>query len=506
MGHQRPSKDSTISFFKKGGDHIYSLMDLHNILKNRNYSLCEYSKPVKNCKEYFICKDESDYLIRVNVDKLKNKPKNCFARFSKSNPYSIVNINHEAKLKGINSVCIDNHFDCKEKLYFKCECGNEFQTTYSNFLTKHKFRCGICTGDHREFGYGKVKGDLAECGYELLVNEVDYKGITLTPLVCVDGEGYKYEIVYHRVVNNRKKAEIFHPCNPFSLDNVKTYLLKYNLPYECISEKFVSCNTPLRFRCRRCGEIVEQIWRNINRVNKADNKRGRLCCPYCDYTVESTHASVLKQMFMHEYPDTITEDKSFVNPQTNHVMPTDIVNHRLKIAIEVQSQWHDFEDKKERDRLKKEYWIRKGYDFYDPDIRDYSILGMCQIFFDIKELPNYLDYSLNKKINLHEIQNRLNNHESIIDIAEKLNINPHRIYDAVYSHKLEYPSDYHNNCYVGINQYSKTGDYITTFTSIAEAARANGIKPKTLTVAVSKGRKCGGFLWKRAKDDIVENA
>lgn len=505
MGHQRPSKDSTISL-KKGGDYIYSLIEMQEILKSRNYSLCEYSKPVKNTQEYFVCKDESDYLIWVNINKVKHRPESNFLRFGKSNPYSIYNINHEAKLKGFDSICIDTNFSSKERLWFKCGCGNKFQTNYWAFLSGHKTKCGICTGDNRVLTYDNVKNNLAEHGYNLLVEEEDYKGITLTPLVCSDHDGYKYEIIYHRIMNRNKEAEKFHSCNPFSLDNVKIYLVNNNMPYECISEEFISCDKPLKFRCKRCGDVIEQTWRNINRINKATQTKGRLCCPNCDYTVESTHASVLKQLFLHEHPDTTVEDRSFINPETNYAMPTDIVNHRLKIAIEVQSQWHDFEDKKKRDRIKKEYWLNRGYKFYDPDIRDYSILEMCQLFFDINELPDYLDYSLNKKIDLRKIQKMLNNHESVIGIAESLNISPHRIYDAIYNHKLEYPSDYCNNCYVGVNQYTSTGDYIGTFTSIAQAARANGIKPKTLATAISRGLKCGGFLWKRTKDDIVENA
>ena len=89
--------------------------------------------------------------------------------------------------------------------------------------------------------------------------------------------------------------------------------------------------------------------------------------------IESSHALVLKQVWLYEYPDTITEDKSCINPLTNHPLPTDIVNHNLKIAIEIQSWFHDFKDQQEKDEIKRNFWINKGYSFYALDQRDYTI-------------------------------------------------------------------------------------------------------------------------------------
>ena len=137
-------------------------------------------------------------------------------------------------------------------------------------------------------------------------------------------------------------------------------------------------------------------------------------------------------------------------------MPTDIVNHRLKIAIEVQSQWHDFPDKIERDKMKRDYWINRGYSFYAPDIRNYTILEMCQLFFNLEELPDYLDYTLNKRINLKEIQKQLNSGKAILEIASEMNLSAHRIYDALYDGRLFYPEGYQNNCFVSVLRLTST--------------------------------------------------
>lgn len=477
---------------------------MSRFLEMRGLYICDETKEVKNAHETFICVDAEGYYIKTSMDKVKNRPEIKFSRFTKSNPYSIYNINHKGEMQGIKSFCISDVFDCKRDLDFKCQCGRTFDTNYLSFINGKTTLCSQCTNSHTDLSFDEVKDALKSKGYNLIISDAEYRGITTTPLICVDDLGYKYQVSFNAILRG-KKAEIFHRCNPFSLDNIKTYLLVNDMPYECVSDGFISCKVPLQFRCLRCGELIAKAWKDVNVKHKPSGCQGRICCPNCDYTYESTHASVLKQMFLHEYPDTIVEDKSFVNPITNHAMPTDIVNHKLKIAIEVQSQWHDFEDKKIRDEMKRNYWIERGYSFYAPDIRDYTILEICQLFFNIKKLPNYIDYSLNKKLNLKKVQEMLEEGYSVIKIAKEMGVGAHRIYNAIYDNKIKYPDNYQNGIYVPIEQYSKDGTFLGIYPTIVQAAMANNIKPQTLTSAMSKNGRCGGFIWKRTKEDIVKN-
>ena len=216
--------------------------------------------------------------------------------------------------------------------------------------------------------YNTVVEQLAQRGYYLDVSEDEYRGVTLTPLFCHDADGYKYKITYDQVLRSETKmVDCFAKGNPFTLDNINKFIKQVGLPFECISKEYLGNRSPLTFRCLRCGAIIQKTWCNFFRN---DERRHYIVCPNCDTRTESLHASVLKQIFLHEHPDTIVEDPSFRNPVTNKICPTDIVNHRLRIAIEVQSQWHDFPDIAEKDRMKKQYWIDNGYKFYAPDIRD----------------------------------------------------------------------------------------------------------------------------------------
>ena len=67
---------------------------------------------------------------------------------------------------------------------------------------------------------------------------------------------------------------------------------------------------------------------------------------------------------------------------------------------------------------------------------------MCQLFCDMNEIPEWISYDYSDKINIKEIQKLLNDGLTIIDIAKQLDINKHRIYDAIYNNKLYYPKDY----------------------------------------------------------------
>lgn len=281
-----------------------------------------------------------------------------------------------------------------------------------------------------------VKTILKKDGLFLLDKYINAK----TKMLCLDSEGYYVYVILSNYLTRHDIGKKFLKSNDYSIYNINNYLKINNLPFICISDKYESSFDLLCFKCNRCGEIIEKSWRNIN---KNDNpNRSHILCPNCDGRNESLHASILKQMFLHYYPDTIVEDKTFRNPNTNKICPTDIVNHRLKIAIEIQSQWHDYEDIKNKDKIKKDFWVNNNYKFYDPDIRNYSVLEMCQLFFDIKELPKWLNYEYSNKINIKKIQNMLDNNLTVLEIADKLSINPHRIYDAIYSKKLFYPSNY----------------------------------------------------------------
>lgn len=337
---------------------------------------------------------------------------------------------------------------------------------------------------------------LEDSGYILLSTDDSFNCASVVEIQ--DQQGYRYTCTIDHAINNKKKP-LVGTYNDYSIYNVRHYLELNNVHFECISNEYISATSDLEFECTKCGEHVFTPWNNVRRDD--DHNRHHVICPNCDGRTESVHALVLKQMFKHEYPDSIEEEHSCRNPVTGKILPTDIVNHRLKIAVEIQSQWHDFEDKKASDAYKKQFWIDKGYSFYDPDIRDYTILEMCQLFFDIEELPDYINYEYSNKLNVKKFQKLLNDGLSIPEIESETGMNRHRIYDAIYSGKLVYPNNYQNPGHTPILQFDEKGNFVGEFETISQACKINGIKKSLVDSALSReNRYGGGFYWFRKSE------
>lgn len=357
------------------------------------------------------------------------------------------------------------------------------------------------------YTYEKIYEDLKEKGFYLLVNKDEFKGVTTTPLYCADKDGYKYKVKYDSIMRGWTQLDIVYTTNPFSTYNINLYLDKYsNGEYSCVSDCYTGKHGVLRIKHNVCGRIFENSWANIGRSrywnNVGSNKTGAFC-PFCEAKqLESTHALVLKQVWKHEYPDTITEDKSCLNPKTRHILPTDIVNHNLKIAIEVQSWFHDFKKQKEKDEIKKKYWIDKGYDFYAVDHRDYSVLEMIQIFFpQIKKIPPYIDLGYSNKIDDVKIQKLLNQGYSVPKVAEIVGCFCHNIYDAVSYGRITYPENYQNDSYAPVVQLDIYENYIAEYKTTKEAGLANNIAPGNITSCLlNKRHYANGYLWVYKKD------
>ena len=428
------------------------------------------------------CYDDEGYIVYVSFNKLENSTK-IPRRFHPSNQDVEYNIKHflEIHPEYLCTYVSGKYTNSNSILNFQCQCGNIFSTTFDCVRNLHKNRCDKCSGYNNNLSYNEIKNNLLEKGYYLLVDESEYQGITLTKLLCEDVNKYKYIITYNAVMRG-KKPYFAHKSNLYSIENINKYFELYsNSRFTCLSETYKNKKELLKVRCNNCNRVFKQSWGNIYRkryLNSiTDNKTGARC-PHCDYSqLESSHALVLKQVWLHEEKDTIVEDISCVNPLTNHTLPTDIVNHRLKIAIEVQSWFHDFEYQKAKDKIKKDYWISKGYSFYAVDQRNYTILKMIQIFFpNIDSIPDYIDFNYSNKINDIQIQRLLNEGNTIIETAKIVNCKPHQIYDAIYYGRITYADGYIPSNHTPVVKLDLNGQYLNRYNSISEASKANGIK------------------------------
>lgn len=445
--------------------------DIKNILLEHGFELLF----VEQRKIHIIDKDEYCYRTTLSDVKRGKKPN----KFHASNPYVMNNILRYITLHNIKAKPLfDEYKNNSEKLMWECSCGEIFNASWNKFM-QGKYQCDNCGRRNREVKVHNKKWNdaitiLQSDGFTVL------NCITLKELHVEDKLGYKYILNY----SNYRKG--FHPQkfglhNPYTIHNLNNFFnLERQSEYICLSKEYKGNDEYMEFIHLPCStkftSTLSYMTNKVNTIGEFSNG-----CPKCNnHRIESYHASILKQIFMKEYPDTICEDRSCINPKTNYALPTDIVNHRLKMVVEIQSAYHDLEDKKKNDKIKKDFWESNGYTVYTPDIREYTVLEMIQLFFPkYNSIPNYIDYSYGNMCDCSLIQKYLNDGKTIAEIAKITPYTKSCIQGLITRKLVALPFGYKEKVHrmKRIVQLDKNYNYINTFNSYTDLDKhgyANG--------------------------------
>ena len=394
------------------------------------------------------CIDRDRYIVYPSFRNIRENKKPL--RFHANNPDTISNIKHYIVINNINTEIIsDRYIDAHSNLTFRCSCGRLFDASWGNFSSKDKHQCNECTigKPTHAVPYNYVIDLIEKAGLKPLFSEAEYDNISSGSAIVENDYGYKSILTYQFIGQGNSPAW-FHKSNPYTIDNINKFLsITSNGEYICISKQYNGKNSDLEILHNVCGKIFNATWTNLSRhSSENESNRHGTQCPYCKgLRTQSLHAVVLKQLFLELREGTIVEDKSCRNPITNCIMPTDIVNHKEKIVIEIQSWFHDFPDRQINDKIKKDYWESIGYTIYTPDIRDYTVLGMAQLFFpELTEIPSWVKYDFESKLDIDVVQQLLNSGLTVTEIAEKMGKTPSAIYSAIHDNRLRYPDNYKN--------------------------------------------------------------
>ena len=453
---------------------IYTFNEVQESIKDKGFTIVKDT--FINFSKKFLVVDDLGYYFYMSADNIRRNrnPK----IFEVRNPFTIQNIRNYLKINNIKTKLLSNqYFGNNELMLWQCECGECFEKTWNDFQRSLKV-CKKCSlhiqGLQRRIEVNEINSLIKEKGYTL-IDDISNMAITIGHFNVYDVDGYKYSVTWSGLKNG-KTPERFHPCNPHTIYNINIFLEnELNGEYERVDEHYVNNTTKLKFIHKICGTEFYNTWADM--FDLKINPAAYCKCPKCNtYKVESHHASALKQIFLHEYDDTICEEKSCINPITLRAMPTDIVNHRLKIAIEIQSQWHDSQDRVIKDSFKRDFWINKGYDFYAPDIRDYSILEMIQLFFpNIDKIPDYVDYNFSNCVDFVQVQNLLNDGFTIKEIALILNCPEGTVRHLSTIKKVKLPDDYRERVLGqrAFVQLTKSGEFICKYDSLNSLSKYN---------------------------------
>lgn len=347
----------------------------------------------------------------------------------------------------------------RERIYLTVKhnvCGRIYETELSNW--RHPRRCRACASKHGKQNIEKIKK-----------------------------------------INEEKRDTI---------ENFKRYVEETTQgEYECISNTYVNNRTHVTIVHKKCGMPYEVT---PSKFKGTKNRQGSRC-PFCqNLRIESRHASILKQLFIKLKEETDLENRDCINPKTGCQMPTDIVNHSEKVAIEIQSWFHDTQEQKTKDEIKKRYWIDRGYNFYALDHRNYTVVEMIQIFFPtISEIPDWVDEDFNNQLDDKKVQELFDQGKTAMEIVDIMKVKYGAIRGAIDSKRVVLPNGYREKVWniKPIVQLTLDGEFVSEYKSMREVEEKLGISEGTLWGALNKNRGniCNNFIWLFKEDYDAEN-
>ena len=103
----------------------------------------------------------------------------------------------------------------------------------------------------------------------------------------IDENGYKYKDTFISL-KNHKLNKPFSKNNPYTIDNIKTWIKINNLEndIELLSNKYISATEKLLWKCKRCGDLFERDWHYMQK----DNNTNKICskCNRNNLTISQT--------------------------------------------------------------------------------------------------------------------------------------------------------------------------------------------------------------------------
>ena len=292
----------------------------------------------KNSKQKLDFINKDGYKGCISLNKINDIDKCLY--FAVFNPFVLYNINRYCEINDLRCRIYDNQeyggIDCHLKA--RClVCGKDFYTTWHTIRSKrhNKYRkcCKECSNyfthknDMKKYDINTVNQIFSDHGLTLLEkNYIDNK----TKMACMSKDGYKGILSLHGLLAGNG-FNIFDKSNPFSLENVNTFLKNNNAKTTILSTVYKRNNSIYEFKCG-CGKIFK---RSINSIVY----NGALYCSDCSRAKKSKyHLSVKK--YLKDNKIKYIEEKRFEKCKDKNCLPFDFYLPNYNTCIEVQGEQH----------------------------------------------------------------------------------------------------------------------------------------------------------------------
>lgn len=242
-----------------------TIEQVENIFESKGLRLID--KTYKNTKTKINCIDSEGYKYALTIDNVKDERTKAFSKFSTFNPHTIENINKFIEINEWNVELLSKEFVSmnKDKLLFKCECGNEYEVVLEHFIRNKMCKCKKCSMNHGKTkrDFEDVKNEVINLGFIPLFDE--YVNRT-TPLAIETKEGYRG----CSTLNNMKTMNdisTFDYRNPYVFYNVRKYIQSNNIDCKVIEGDYKGNKHKLEFICS-CGNHFKTDWQTFTLRDK----------------------------------------------------------------------------------------------------------------------------------------------------------------------------------------------------------------------------------------------
>jgi hypothetical protein len=411
-----------------------------------DFDYIEYSKPVD-------CIDEEGYIVRARLANLKSgtRPR----RFHKSNPYTIINIQHWCNINNVNkNISIEKNQEYKdafEKLNFICSIHGRFQKPWCDFQ-KHP-SCYFCTNTANTVWEGN----------NILIQRPD----------LIKYFKNKEDVTKYPMYSGKKVNLICDKCGSEKQD-VVSHLTSYGFTCKncsdgvSIPEKFARC-----ILTQLSEEYIPQKifeWSEKRKYDFYLNKRN---------IIIETHG-------LQHYKEG-NRGRSLLEEQYNDKLKYEMA---LKNGI-----------------LEENYIIIDCRNSYDFDWLRESFIKSLNKYFNLDNINWDELYFSTMKSYMIEACNLFNEGYKLSEICEilKMSETPIRNYLKIGT-KLTI-CDYDSRKIkskigklksIKVNQYDVNGNFIKCYTSMCEASLSTGVSESKISMCTNNKRKtAGGFIWKK---------
>lgn len=278
-------------------------------------------------------------------------------------------------------------------------------------------------------------------------------------------------------------------------------------------ERYLGGDAKIKHICSRC----HKDWS----VPPGKVLAGHTMCKKCAITLtESTHATVVKQVYKHHYKQAIWEGNVTVD---NKQYDIDIVNHDKREAVEIDGHqhkkitiWHkqqakknkttpeyEFEQQQIRDKNIDIYFEKIGYKLIRIDIENITPLQALQsIFPEYDKIPNWVDLSgkpTKLTWDVEKAQEMLNQYKTNTEIYKELGVHYSTISTYMKDGRLIKPKGYKTHVEIKWD-IEKAQELLNQYKTYQEIADILNVSRSVITNAVNTSKKL------KQPKDYLENS